>query len=129
MITVNYDLDNEKEKEAGEGPVIESLLAGIGDEALLLHYHEETLGPLERYDEDNGTEYAKFLRVYLECGGRPQKVGERLYIHRNTVTNYLKKIRSITGKDMTHLDCRVEAYLAYCVEDMLNEGSSEEALG
>ncbi len=120
MITVNYNPDPEKEKEEREALGIENLLEGIKDRMVLKRYYDETLGPLEAYDKENGTEYARFLRVYLECGGKPQKVSERLYIHRNTVTNYLKKIKSILGKDMTDLDYRVEAYLAYCVADMLD---------
>jgi DNA-binding PucR family transcriptional regulator len=46
-------------------------------------------------------------------------VSEKLYVHRNTVLNHLKKIESIVGVNPLELEGRVNLYMAFYIKDIL----------
>lgn len=98
---------------------MERLLLEIHDTALLKKYYHDTIGRLLDYDQQNGTKWYEFLRVYLEKDGSPQAVSKELFIHRNTVGNYLKKVENILGLEKMGQKERVGLYLAYQVADLL----------
>ncbi|MFF4391916.1 PucR family transcriptional regulator [Streptomyces sp. NPDC001552] len=56
------------------------------------------------------------LAAWLDCGGSPQRVGARLFCHRNTVLNRLRRIEHLTGRsttrprDVVELSLAVDAY-------------------
>ena len=73
------------------------ILYGVKEKTLLRSFYNDTIGLLEAYDRENKTELTILLKTYLENNGSLQLVSEKLYIHRNTVTNQLKRIEKITG--------------------------------
>ncbi|WP_164919089.1 MULTISPECIES: PucR family transcriptional regulator [Acutalibacteraceae] len=64
-------------------------------------YVENTIGKLEQYDRQRGTDLAKTLAVLTENMGARQKTAEKLFIHRNTLANRIGKIEKITGVDLS----------------------------
>lgn len=54
---------------------------------------------LFEYDRRNGTDFVKILLTYMECSCNRQKAANILYIHRNTMNNYLNKIASMLEFD------------------------------
>ncbi len=94
------------------------LLLSVDNKATLKSFYKETIGKIKVYDDENNTDLTSFLRVYLENNGSPQLVSEKQYIHRNTVTNQLKKIFKITGLDPTDLEDRVSLYLGFYISDI-----------
>ncbi|MFD6183580.1 PucR family transcriptional regulator [Streptomyces goshikiensis] len=52
------------------------------------------------------------LTAWLDCGGSPQRVGARLFCHRNTVLNRLRRIEHLTGRSTTRPRDVVELSLA-----------------
>ncbi len=95
------------------------ILLSVRDKSLLREYYQTTIGPLENYDHENGTDLVGFLKTYLENNASPQLVSEKLYIHRNTVNNQLKKIEKITGYNPYDLEDKVKLYIAYNIQDIL----------
>lgn len=95
------------------------LLLSVDDKEILKDFYKESVGKIEAYDQENQTDLMSFLKIYLENNGSPQLVSEKQYIHRNTVTNQLKKIAKITGFDPMDLEDRVKLYLGFYISDIL----------
>ncbi len=72
---------------------------------LLTHIHREILydfsqgylSSLIDSDREQGTEYVKTLKAYIQHQGMISEVSEALYVHPNTLRNRIKKIEDITG--------------------------------
>ncbi|MCI1942958.1 MAG: helix-turn-helix domain-containing protein [Lactobacillus sp.] len=52
---------------------------------------------LRDYDQDKGTHLLSALIAYLNNDCSISQTAEQLYLHRNSVTNYLRKIERLTG--------------------------------
>lgn len=75
------------------------LLCAVEDKSVLRSFYQETVGPLEKYDRENRTELVGLLRAHQDLNGNLVKIAQTRYVHRNTVTNQLKKIKAVTGLD------------------------------
>lgn len=49
------------------------------------------------HDRENGTEYCKTLRTYVECGCSATRAAQALYLHRNTMAKRLNRIGELCG--------------------------------
>lgn len=98
---------------------IYKLLCAVSDKTLLRSYYHDTIGKLERYDSENGTRLTLLLKDYLDNNGSLQLVSEKQYVHRNTVTNQLKKIESITGHDPLELEDKIILNMGFYIRDIL----------
>jgi purine catabolism regulator len=81
---------------------------GVGSYKLLLSIWEhdpeelrglyaETIGPIERYDQQNDSQLMKTLTTYLSNDENLSKTAEDLYAHRHTIRYRLQKIADLTG--------------------------------
>ncbi len=95
------------------------VLYAVGDKSILRSFYYDTIGKIETYDNNNGTELLKLLRTYFENNASLQLVSEKLYIHRNTVTNQLKKIENVTGYNPLEMDDRVQLYMGLFMKDII----------
>jgi len=59
--------------------------------------YEETIGPIDRYDETNGTQLTRTLAVFFRHNENLTKTAAELYAHRHTVRYRLEKIAEISG--------------------------------
>jgi purine catabolism regulator len=59
--------------------------------------YEETIGPVDRYDEANGTQLTQTLVVFLGHNESLTKTAVELYAHRHTIRYRLEKIAEISG--------------------------------
>lgn len=98
---------------------IHKVLLAVKERRVLKEFYEQALGKLQRYDEENNTEYRKFLACYLEHNGSQQQVSDELFIHRNTVNNQVKKIEKITGLNLQNSKDRLQASLCFYIQDLL----------
>ncbi len=85
----------------------------------LTGFYQDSIGKLVDYDAKKGTDYHTFLKTYVECNGHQGEVSEKLFIHRNTVNNYIKKVEDITGLDMSSWEGKARVYVALCVENIM----------
>ncbi|WP_167569112.1 PucR family transcriptional regulator [Brevibacillus migulae] len=92
------------------------LLAHIPQEQVLMPFIADYLGPLLRYDQENGSSLLETLRCYLEQKMAKQETADRLYIHRQTLYHRLEKIKDLLGPDFArphHRLCLEIALRAY----------------
>ncbi|NLU53241.1 MAG: PucR family transcriptional regulator [Clostridiaceae bacterium] len=98
---------------------IYKILYATSDKEVLRSFYNDTIGKLVAYDRQNNTKFTELLRIYLENNGSVQLVSEKLYVHRNTVLNHLKKIESIVGINPLELEGRVNLYMGFYIKDIL----------
>lgn len=77
------------------------------DERVLAAYYQETLGELAAYDDKHGAELIPTLLVYLQENGNSIQAARKLFIHKNTLIYRLKKVETITGKNVDKMQDRI----------------------
>ncbi|MYQ64714.1 MULTISPECIES: PucR family transcriptional regulator, partial [unclassified Streptomyces] len=77
------------------------------------------LGPLLRLEPADRDVLLDTLATWLECDGSAQRAGERLYCHRNTVLNRLRRCEQLTGRTLTRPGDLVEIGLALTARRVL----------
>ncbi len=98
---------------------MKKILLSVEDSSVLEEYYEETLGVLERYDQENNTDYLNLLRQYLRLNGSVQAVADANYVHRNTVNYQMGKVKKILGDDFSTMESRFRLILAFQIKDFL----------
>jgi len=68
---------------------------------------------LRKYDTDNGTTLSDTLYYYLKYDKSLTKSSKALYIHKNTVTVHLDKIKNILKNDLSNTDEMFHMLLTY----------------
>ncbi|GGZ00232.1 PucR family transcriptional regulator [Streptomyces poonensis] len=82
---------------------------------------ERALGPLLRLEPADRDLLLDTLTVWLDCDGSAQRAGERLYCHRNTVLNRLRRCEQLTGRSLSRPADMVELSLALTARRLLPE--------
>ena len=85
----------------------------------VVHFYKQVLGKLEEFDQINSTEYLDFLRLYIEEDFSPTRVGQRLFMHRNTVLYKINKIKEILGHDLSSSRDKTDIAVALIIKDVL----------
>ncbi|MCX8032285.1 MAG: PucR family transcriptional regulator ligand-binding domain-containing protein [Thermoleophilia bacterium] len=67
------------------------------DPGQVMALYEETIAPLDRYDEKNGTKLTETLIVFFRNNENLNQTAADLYAHRHTVRYRLEKIAELTG--------------------------------
>lgn len=63
---------------------------------------QETLGPLEKYDNHNQTELLATIRAYIAANNNMTQTAKDLFIHRNTCSYRLEQIQHILSVDLSN---------------------------
>ncbi len=79
----------------------------------LREFTTEYLAKLIEYDKGNSTEWLDTLGVYLEEGGSIQQAAKRLFIHPNTMSYRVKRIKEILGIDLQDQEVQLNLLAAY----------------
>ena len=74
---------------------------------------------LRKYDEDNGTDLLRFMRVYLENERSITYTARDLGIHKNTVVNRVSKVEEESKIDFGNPQTRLRILLGYALMDRL----------
>ncbi|MGW7341537.1 PucR family transcriptional regulator [Streptomyces sp. NPDC054808] len=82
---------------------------------------EKVLGPLLRLEPADREVLLDTLTTWLECDGSAQRAGERLYCHRNTVLNRLRRCEQLTGRSLARPADVVEFSLALTARRVLRD--------
>jgi purine catabolism regulator len=70
---------------------------GVFDQESIQQRIDKTLGPLIKYDKQNGTELLDTLRTYLEADRSGTNTAKILMVHRQTLVYRLKMVHRLTG--------------------------------
>ncbi|CAM5584394.1 PucR family transcriptional regulator OS=Streptomyces tendae OX=1932 GN=GUR47_04875 PE=3 SV=1 [Streptomyces tendae] len=82
---------------------------------------EKVLGPLLRLEPADREVLLDTLTTWLDCDGSAQRAGERLYCHRNTVLNRLRRCEQLTGRSLARPADVVEFSLALTARRVLHD--------
>ncbi|MFE7623528.1 helix-turn-helix domain-containing protein [Streptomyces sp. NPDC057509] len=77
------------------------------------------LGPLDRLDPSDRDVLIDTLTAWFDCDGSAPRAGARLYCHRNTVLNRLRRFEQLTGRCLTRPSDAVEVSLALAARRLL----------
>ncbi|MGW4629637.1 PucR family transcriptional regulator [Streptomyces rubiginosohelvolus] len=80
---------------------------------------DRVLGPLDRLDPADRDVILETLTAWLDADGSAQRAGARLYCHRNTVLNRLRRFEQLTGRCLTRPRDAVEVSLALAARRLL----------
>lgn len=81
---------------------------------------ERLLGPLAALDPAEAEVLLDTLATWLACDGSAQRAGRRLYCHRNTVLNRLRRYEQLTGRSLSRPTDLVETTLALTARNLLH---------
>ncbi len=95
------------------------LLLAIDDKNTMKQYYDAKLGVLEKHDQNNGSDYLEFLKVYLNNNCNINDTADKLFIHRNTVVYKIKKINELLDCDLSELEVRVKLFLAIMLQNII----------
>lgn len=84
----------------------------IPDQAVVSEMIEQVLGELLAYDAANGPSLLDTLRLWLDSGRRIHETAKLLHVHDNTVAYRLKRVESLTGRDLSRTSDIAEVWLA-----------------
>ncbi|MET9731163.1 helix-turn-helix domain-containing protein [Streptomyces sp. NPDC006458] len=82
---------------------------------------DRALGPLAGLDPADREVLLDTVAAWLTCDGSAQRAGERLYCHRNTVLNRLRRFEQLTGRSLQRPPDVVEVSLALTVRRVLRD--------
>lgn len=74
---------------------------------------------LERYDKENNTELLSTLKAYLMNCFNASETAKKLFIHRNTLSHRLDKIKDILNISLNDMEELFAIYLEMCAADLL----------
>ncbi|MGC0327819.1 hypothetical protein RKD23_000809 [Streptomyces sp. SAI-170] len=80
---------------------------------------EQVLGALAGLDPADREVLLDTVGVWLACDGSAQRAGERLYCHRNTVLNRLRRFEQLSGRSLARPADLVEVSLALTARRVL----------
>ncbi|MET8680661.1 helix-turn-helix domain-containing protein [Streptomyces sp. NPDC004647] len=108
----------------GGGPALldEHLPAAlvVSSPALGTALADRVLGPLLRLEPNDRATLLETLTAWLECDGSAQRTGNRLYCHRNTVLNRLRRYEQLSGRSLGRPGDVVELSLALAARRLLH---------
>ena len=80
---------------------------------------QRALGGVLALEQDERKVLLDTLRSWLDTGGSAGQTAGRLYCHRNTVLNRLRRLEGLTGRSLERVDHLVEWSLSLLALDML----------
>ncbi|MCR5746629.1 MAG: PucR family transcriptional regulator [Lachnospiraceae bacterium] len=97
-----------------------NIILSVEDEKNLIRYKKSAIGKLEKYDEENSTNYVGILRSYLNNDCNMNEAAHEFYLHRNTLAYHLNKISELLGEDLYSMETRAKLLIAIRIKDMLS---------
>ena len=82
------------------------LLMELPDQRRVREYAAEQLAPLLEYDAKYNKNLLRTLEIYLQTNCSCKKTAEIMYLHRNTLTYQIDKIRSLLGVSLEEAEVR-----------------------
>lgn len=108
--------------------IIEMMAAG-SSRTQILDYCWKRLQPLTEADKVLKSEYTRTLFYYLSSGNDLLRTSGRMFIHRNTLINRMKKIDMLLGINVNSTEARNEFYSIFKVLSYFNEIENIDAKG
>ncbi|KJS21328.1 MAG: hypothetical protein VR72_11320 [Clostridiaceae bacterium BRH_c20a] len=98
---------------------VEHLLNSL-DKAKLKEIYHESIEKLMLFDKDNKMDLVKTLETYFHCNFNYSEAAKEMFIHRNTFTYRLDKIKEILNMDLNDYNTLLKLQLALKLKGLLN---------
>ena len=121
---------------AVSGPSSNSAFDDLGAYRLLFHlrdqpelqtFCEETIGDLERYDEQHDSHLVETLACFLDLQGNLSETARSLHLHRHGLLYRLSRIEKIAGCDLSNSAQRLALQLAVLARPLLRRKRGKPA--
>lgn len=97
------------------------ILFSIEDKQILIEMYHRLLQPLIDYDQKHHGELEKTLFYYLIYGESQITMAKNLYMHRNTITYRMNKIKELLNCQLDTFEEKVPYMLSYYIKKVLEE--------
>ncbi len=95
------------------------LLLEVERPELLHRYVNETLGPLQRYEEDRETPLLRTVEQLILAHWNQREAARRLHVHINTLLYRMQRIEQLTGFSLSDPETRVALAVAVRARSLL----------
>ncbi len=103
-----------------------SVLALLPDNHVVKEYKDKFLKPIKEYDENHNGCLLDTLKVYFEKKCNARLTADELFIHYNTISYRLEKIKSILDMDIDEVEIQLQLQLALKLDLMKSECDKNE---
>ncbi len=100
------------------------LLLSLQDDEALRLFCDSILGPIEASEGRYGGELMRSLEAFIECNGQWERASRRLYCHRHTLRYRIRRIESLTGRNLHSARDRIEFWLALRGRELVGEAQA-----
>lgn len=94
-----------------------SLLSSLPNGLNIRRYCHPALDLLRKYDFENGTALYQTLKAYIEAGLNQHNTAEQLFLHRNSLSYRLKRIKELTSLDFKEADLLFQLMYSFKLEE------------
>jgi purine catabolism regulator len=101
---------------------IHRILSLIQDTTKIRDFCDDFLLKLKQYDEENENVLLNTLHEYLLCDCNIKKTAEKLFVHPNTISYRMKKIKQLIKHDLDIPEFKMAYLFALEAEDLLKQG-------
>ena len=91
------------------------MLLDFIDPPVLRAFRDSVVGPVERWDEEHGSQLLETLAAFFAHDGHWRRTAAHLHIHHNTLHYRLDKIAQLTGRPVDSTASRVDFALALAI--------------
>lgn len=99
------------------------ILLSVQDERQLGEFARRELGPLLDYDAAHSAMLTATLEALIRHNGSLKAAASDLFVHVNTLSYRMGKIRQLLGADVDDADRRASLYLALLIRRMDQDGA------
>ncbi|WP_352404228.1 helix-turn-helix domain-containing protein [Sporanaerobacter acetigenes] len=111
---------NGKSIYAYDDLIIYHLLYKYPSNPILERLYNNGIGKIYAYDRENNTQLFETVQVLIKHNCNFSETSDKLFIHRNTLYQRLKKVEEITGLDMDSSETRLVFHLGLKIHDLLS---------
>ncbi len=111
-LTIQQALGGREQTTVFDDLGVYQVLGAGQDPAAMGRFVQEWLGPLIDYDAVHGSQLVLTLSEYLEYGGSYDASAQALSVHRSTLKYRLRRIREVSGYDLSLPDTQFNLQLA-----------------
>jgi len=98
---------------------IYKILCQFNDREELEKYYQDTVAKLEKYDQENHSEYYQTMETFVKCNGNFNETAKNLCVHYNTVKYRINVIKRILGIDVEDPEKRFDFQIGMKIAHIL----------
>ncbi len=88
--------------------------------------YQESLGKLRQFDEENHQELSLTMQNFLKNRLSVTETAREMFLHRNTLSYRLEKVREVLGADPRDLEVSFGLLVGICLEKLLEAGALDD---